>query len=223
MLREAKILYAEDEDFIRESMLESLSFFCDNVIAVADTESAYKVYLEEKPDILFVDIEMPGLNGLELAEKIRKEDQNIQIVVTTAYTDTKYFLKAVELNLVKYLLKPISFDDLKDTLVLCSKNLTPKEKPHKYFDDEVYYDTEKEQLFIKGIESYLDFQERSFLTLLTKAAGRVVSYDELENHIWCNGLSEGAVRTLVFALRKKLPKKTIENIPKVGYKIVIKE
>lgn len=223
MLRDFKILYAEDEDFIRESMVEALSFFCDNIRAVADGKAAYEAYKEERPDILIADIEMPKMNGLELVKKIRKEDKETQAVITTAYTNTEYFLKAVELNLVKYLLKPIAFQDLKDTLVACAENLKHRENPYKYINEKDYFDPKEEKLVIGDEEVYLDFQERKFLSILVKHPGHVVTYEELENTIWRNGLSEGAVRTLVFNLRKKLPSGTIKNVPKTGYKITIKE
>jgi DNA-binding response OmpR family regulator len=223
MLKDITILYAEDEDFIRENMVETLEFFSAHVIAVADGKTAYEMYQKEKPDIIIADIEMPGMNGLELAELIRKKDKNVQILITTAYTNTEYFLKAVELQLVKYLLKPVRLIDLEKALSICKENIHALYNPVKYFNDKDYYDIKSGQLIVNSEEVYLDFHEKKFFDLLVKTAGRIVSYEELESTIWRNGMSESAVRSLVFNLRKKLPEGVIKNIPKTGYKVVIKE
>ena len=223
MLKDIKILYAEDEEFIRENMVESLEFFSANVIAVSDGDTAYEVYHKEKPDIVIADIEMPGMNGLVLAENIRKKDKNVQIIITTAYTNTQYLLKAVELNLIKYLTKPVRLIDLEKALNTCIENLRALDNPIKYFNDEDYYEVKSKKLIVDGKEVYLDYQEQKFFTLLIKNPGRAVGYEEMENAIWRNGMSESAVRSLVFNLRKKLPTGVIKNVPKTGYKIVIKE
>lgn len=222
MFKDLNVLYAEDEDFIRENVVEALEFMSINVTAVSNGAEAYKQYLKNKPDIIIVDIEMPYLNGLELAEKIRKEDKDTQIIIATAYTNTEYFLKAVELNLVKYLLKPISLMDLKDSLVICKEYLDVRnEKLNKYFNDEDYYNLTQRRLYVNSKIVRLDYHEREFLELLLRNSSRAVTYSEMEKQVWDNNMSSAAVRSLVRNLRKKLPLKAIENISKIGYKIVL--
>lgn len=224
MLERFKILYAEDEDFIRENVVEALEFMSGNVTAVENGKLAYEEYAKIHPDIVIADIEMPGLNGLQLAEKIRKNnDKTTQIIITTAYTNTEYFLKAVELNLVKYLLKPISLIDLKQALQKCIAQIDSSVNILKYFSDDTCYDTKNHKLMSTCEEIKLDYHERAFLELLLKSSHRVVSYQEMENTIWENGMSSAAVRSLVRNLRQKLPDGTIENISKIGYKIILKE
>jgi len=132
-LKNIKIVYAEDESFIRANMVELLEFFSANVIAVENGNDAYEMYHKEKPDIVIADIQMSGMNGLELAEKIRKNDKKVQIIITTAYTNTEYLLKAVELNIVKYLLKPIPLVELEKVLNTCMENIVRLDNPRKYF------------------------------------------------------------------------------------------
>ncbi|MFT7003341.1 MAG: DNA-binding response OmpR family regulator [Sulfurimonas sp.] len=223
MFDNIKVLYAEDEDFIRENMVETLEFFSIDVIALSDGNCVYDTYLKEKPDIVILDIEMPGKSGLALAEKIRSEDKKVQIIITTAYTNTEYFLKAVELNLVKYLLKPVRLIELEKALNLCMENILVLDNPIKHLNDNDYYDIKSKKLIVNSEEIYLDYQEQKFFEILIKNPTRIVSYDELENTVWRNGMSESAVRSLVFNLRKKLPDGAIKNIPKTGYKIMIKE
>jgi DNA-binding response OmpR family regulator len=223
LLKNIKILYAEDESFIRENMVELLEFFSANVIAVDNGNEAYELYQKEKPDIVIADIEMAGINGLELAERIRKVDKKVQIIITTAYTNTEYLLKAVELNIVKYLLKPIPLIEIEKVLNTCMENILRLDNPRKYLNETDYYDTKTKELIVNGEEVDLDYHEKKFFELLIKTPGRVISYEELENTIWRNGMSTSAVRSLVFNLRNKLPEGAIKNISKVGYKVIVKE
>ncbi|WP_024955419.1 response regulator transcription factor [Sulfurospirillum arcachonense] len=223
MLTNVKILYAEDEELIRQQMVKTLEFLSARVISVSDGNAAYEAYNKENPNIIIADIEMPGMSGLELAEKIRQNDKNSQIIITTAYTNTEYFLKAIELNLVKYLLKPIKLLDLEEALNICCENLCALNTYERYFNDKDYYSMRLGTLVVNGEEIPLEFQEKAFLELLLTAPKEIVVYKTIEEKIWPNGMTDAALRTLVFNLRKKLPDKVIKNISKTGYKIVIKE
>ena len=222
MLRKLNVLYAESEDFIRENTAEALQFMSMNVKAVSNGEKAYKEYLRNRPDILIVDIEMPILSGLELIEKIRQKDNDTQIIIATEHTKTEYFLKAVELNLVKYLLKPVSLFDIKKVLTTCIKNLESKsEKLNQHFNEKDYYNLKEQRLYVNDKTVKLDYHERTLLELLLRNHHRVVPYAEMEKQVWKNNMSSAAVRSLVRNLRKKLPLKVIENISKIGYKVVL--
>lgn len=111
-----KVLYVEDDIEIRNNLRFYLNSIFDEVLEVSDGEDALKIYKEESPDIILLDINIPKINGIEVARKIRENDKNVLIIVTTAHDDKEILLNAIELNLTKYLLKPISRHILKDTL-----------------------------------------------------------------------------------------------------------
>jgi len=115
-LQKYTLLYVEDEVVTKELVSEYLKKYFLEIFQASDGKSAYKLYLEKKPDIVITDIQIENMNGLELATNIRKIDQDIPIHITTAYTDTNYLLKAVELNLIKYLVKPINEKELQTAL-----------------------------------------------------------------------------------------------------------
>lgn len=219
MFKNLSVLYAEDEDFLRENIKEALEFMLIDVVAVSNGEEAYEKYLELKPDIVIADIEMPILNGLKLVEKIRRDDKHTQIIITTAYEDTSYLIKAVELHLVKYLLKPLNIIELKNALQICVENLKDFNNL-RYLSETSYYDMSKRILTVKNNEVDLDFNEIKFLELLLKFPNQVVPYEQIENVIWEEGMDITNLRTLVKRLRDKLPKESIQNISKVGYKVV---
>ena len=67
---------------------------------------------KKKPDILITDIRMPGLNGLELSEKIRKRRIPLEIIVLSGYAEFEYAKKAIQWGVRDYLLKPVEQEDL---------------------------------------------------------------------------------------------------------------
>ena len=77
---------------------------------------ALEIYKKHKPNILLLDINMPGLNGLELTKQIREQDKLTRIIILTAHLEQDKLLFAAELNLTKYLPKPISRLQLKEAL-----------------------------------------------------------------------------------------------------------
>ncbi len=222
MLRSLNILYAKNEDISHRNMIEALEFMSMNVRIVTDGEKAYEEYQRSKPDIIISDVEIPILNGLELVEKIRQEDADIQVIILTKCTEVECLLKAVELNIAKYLLKhSASFNDLKNALMICIENITKKKsKLLKHFNKKDYYELNSQVLYVNEKIVRLDYHERDFLELLLKNDLRIVTYKEIENEVWKNNMSSAALRSLVRNLRKKLPLNSIENISKVGYRVV---
>ncbi len=75
-----------------------------------DGQEGLELYKKFEPEIVITDIEMPKLNGLEMAKKIRKHSLSTQIIIITAYKKPEYLLDAVNLQLVQYLIKPISLE-----------------------------------------------------------------------------------------------------------------
>jgi DNA-binding LytR/AlgR family response regulator len=108
---------AEDEVLLRESLLEQLQQAWPQLRVVAacdDGGSALEAIVEHQPDIVFLDIRMPGLSGLEVAEAMATASPKTQIVFVTAYD--QYAISAFEKGAVDYLLKPITYERLINTV-----------------------------------------------------------------------------------------------------------
>ena len=218
-LKKIKILYIEDEEFIRKNALEYLSFYSDFVYEAIDGIDGFKKYKEIKPDIIICDIMMPKLNGLELIQKIRQEDKTTQIIVATAHIDTDFLLKAVELRLVKYLTKPILEDSLLQTLNEAIELLNENGSNIVNLDENSKFDLLNRTLIANKVVVKLTKKELSFLELCAKNTQRAVTYSELENYVWEGYMTEDAMRSVVKDLRRKLPKNSLENISGIGYKL----
>ncbi len=111
-----KVLIVDDEVHARKKMERLLSAFPDIKIvgAVGDGEAALNEIVNNEPDIVFMDIEMPGLTGIEVADALTELEKQPKLVFTTAYEE--HAVKAFELNAVDYLLKPFNKDRLEQAL-----------------------------------------------------------------------------------------------------------
>ena len=124
LLRNKNILLAEDDKVVREQMGATLEMVFREVFVVKDGEEAFRVYEEKKPDILLVDIMMPKKDGLKLVKQIREKDYDTPIVMLSSFSDQEYLMKALNLSVDGYLIKPIALQNIIDTLCSALKRRT---------------------------------------------------------------------------------------------------
>ena len=220
MLKNFTVLYVEDDELVRKNAVEYLSRISKKVIEAKDGKEAISLWREHKPDIIITDINMPRLNGLDMASYIRANDADVQIIIATAHSDTEYLLRAVELQLVKYIIKPISKEKLLSALEKSMELMEDKSKFNLKLSKNCQYNAFEKVIYRDGEEMKLTKNELLFLDLLAHHHTRVVNYEEIENAIWAtDGMSQDAIRSLVRGLRKKVPEDSIENVSGIGYKL----
>ncbi|MDA3815923.1 MAG: LytTR family DNA-binding domain-containing protein [Prolixibacteraceae bacterium] len=137
MENEIKALIIDDDNSAR-SILKHFLKVCKNVHLVgskADTVSGLEIVSAEKPDVIFLDINMPHENGLDFARRLREKGSDIQIVFTTAYK--KYAVSAFDIKPVDYLVKPFGVDEVFNVLSKVNKNIKKQEKQ----DNEGFWDS----------------------------------------------------------------------------------
>ncbi len=215
-----KILYVEDDEIARENGIEYLENFFEQIYEASDALIALKLYEKHKPDIIITDIQMPKLNGLEFVKRIRQKDKNTQIIIITAFCDKDYLLKAIELGLVKYLVKPVKEKEFEEALFLCVDSLENNQSNIVKLQENTYFDMFNKNLVIENEIVKLRAKELVFLELLVKNRNRYVSYEEIENYVWNDSvMTKDALKTLVKNLKTKIPKNLILNLTNSGYKI----
>ena len=166
--KDLTILYVEDDDIIREQALIYLNKLCKKVWEAKDGLEALEVYEDYSTDIIISDIKMPRLDGLAMAKKIRQTDKSTPIILATAFTDTSYLLEAVELQLIKYLVKPITSAKLLEALNLAYDCLHQDEELLIDIGTNSIYDTLNKTLIINDSIIKLTKNETLLLGLLAK-------------------------------------------------------
>ena len=113
------VLIVDDEYLIRSLIRNSISwteFGMEVVGEAGDGEEALAFIAAHQPQIALVDINMPILNGLELAQKVQERHYRTRIIFLTGYRDFEYAKQACDLGAFAYLLKPIEDDKLQETM-----------------------------------------------------------------------------------------------------------
>ena len=215
-----KVLYVEDDEIARENGIEYLENFFEIIYEASDAIIALQLYEKYKPNIIITDIQMPKLNGLEFVKRIRQKDKKTQIIIITAFCDKDYLLKAIELGLVKYLVKPVKEKEFEEALFLCVNSLQEDISNIVKLENNSYFDIFNKNLVMNEEIVKLRTKEILFLELLIKNKNRYVSYEEIENYVWDESvMTKDALKTLVKNLKTKLPKDLILNLTNSGYKI----
>ena len=101
------VLFVEDEDVLRAIYERILNKFVKTLFVAENGKEGLKKYKECQPDLIITDIQMPVMDGLEMIEVIRSSDQNVRIVILSAYGETDYFMDAIKIGVNSFLLKPV--------------------------------------------------------------------------------------------------------------------
>ncbi len=114
-----KVVLVDDEDIIVEGLKQTVPWEEYNcaVSGTADNGDAGLELVEKlKPDILFTDIRMPGKNGLEVVRELKAIHKDMQVIVLTGYREFEYALEAVNLGVLRMIMKPSRIEDIVDAL-----------------------------------------------------------------------------------------------------------
>ena len=185
---EAKIsiLYAEDDEFgakLTKTILEKENF---EVEIVSDGSEAWKAYKERKPDILLLDLDMPGKDGLEITRLVREHDQQTPILVYTTHGEPAKEVAVLDARADEFINK----ERPPEVLIAYMKRVREKIKkymniPHLYrLSDHTTYNSITRELIIDGITTQLKTIDGRFLQLLCAKNHEVSGKSYLIHGIW---------------------------------------
>lgn len=220
-LKKLTILYAEDEKNVQKDVAGYLELVFKDVVIASDGSEAYDIFKANRPDLVLTDIDMPVLNGIELAKKIRIDDNETPIIIMTAHTKPEYLIDAVELNITRYLVKPFVGEELLSAL---EKVIEKRGDGIVEIAGGMAYQKEEKLLLYQEKNIPLTVKESMLLELLLSRKNHVFSTVEMENRIWGDEfVTDSALRALIKNLRKKLPVDCIKNVVGHGYKLTTEE
>ena len=142
------ILYVEDDELIAEALITIIKRITKNIHYAKNGKEGLKLFESIKPDIVITDIKMPIISGLEMAKEIRKTDDEIPIIILSAYNENEYLKDAFEVGITYYLNKPVNRLVLLRTLNESAKSVVYKSKQ----DEQVQNYEETIDAFVELIE-----------------------------------------------------------------------
>lgn len=201
------IYFADDEKNIRDLLVPFLLHDGFLVEAFERGDLLYEAYLRQKPDLIILDVMMPGPDGLAIMEKIRLQDQVTPIIMLTARDSDADFIRAFQLGTDDYFTKPFSPIKLslhvKSLLKRSHQDQNQVSQARQFLDLEL--DCDKRQAVLKGTELALTKTEFDLLLVLMEEAGAAYSRETLLDRVWgFEDVESRAVDDTVKRLRKKL-------------------
>ncbi len=199
-----------------------MSLYFDDITLAKNGRDGLNKFKQFEYDIIFTDIHMPIMDGLSMIEHIRNFDKNIPIVVFSAYDNTEYLLKSIELNVDSYILKPFNFDEFQKIVKKIVDKLFQAKKISKNLNliDNYHWCYETATLYKKDQKVYLTKNETTLLKLLTSSKKRIFSSEEIEIEVFDDDYNDNKrVRGLISRFNKKIGTKLINSIYSQGYKL----
>ena len=175
-MKKYKVLIVDDEEEIRFGVIKKITWENYGFEIVADAENGNDALLKceiYKPDIVFTDIKMPFMTGLELSEKLKNIMPWIKVIIFSGSNDFEFTKKAINMNVFDYILKPIDSDELIEVL----KKL------------KIHIDLEYENK--KNLESLYDYYNESIPILREKFLAQIIEGFQINKNVVEYGESLG--------------------------------
>jgi DNA-binding response OmpR family regulator len=219
LLKTLKILIVEDEKRLAQLLKDAIydSFF--SIVIAKDGNEGLKKFKTFKPDIIITDIMMPFCDGLEMTQKIKELDENIPIIVLSAHSDKEKLLKAIDLGINKYFIKPFDPEEVIEHI----NKIAPKLRKQKQviLKDNFIFDNNSSTLYKNSSLVILTKREKEFFHLLIKHKNSLVTTEQIKSILWKEEVQDERLRTFIKRLRLKTSKDIIENISGQGYLISV--
>jgi len=216
-----KIFLLEDEIMLNESIEEYLNAIGHQVVSCIDGKEAMEILQEQSFDLLILDINVPGIDGLTLLERLHTLKIHTPAIYISALVDIEDISRAYDLGCYDYLKKPFH---LKELALRIDKIKVSTEVPrvHLRLSANYSYDQEHNLLLFKGEPNVLSKRQSQIIDLLARNRGRVVDFEQFQNYIWDDTFVDNAtIRAEVSRLKKALKEDFIQNIRSQGYMIDI--
>lgn len=214
------LLYVEDDINVARPTITMLESFFNKIFYCESAELALELIENETIHLLITDIELTSMSGLELCEKIREKDQKLPIFITTIYDDNDTLKKAIKLNLVDFLVKPINKKMITNTLLETLKKLDKDEKSLFKINEDVVFNPLLGNIIKGNLTVNLTENELKLLTFLIKNKNQLIYKSTIDELLYQDvPMSDAAYKNLIYRLRKKIGKESLATIYKVGVKL----
>ena len=223
-----RLVVVEDDPDISEILRHALDRAGFDVDALTRGDTALEVIRRDPPDLILLDLMLPGLDGLELCRELKRgpETSEVPLIMLTARSDETDRIVGLELGADDYVGKPFSPREVILRVKAVLRRKQDRESSHdsetKLIFGELTIDPARHELSVAGESVTLTATEFKLLQFLAERAGRVQRRDALLSEVWgySSGIDSRTVDTHVRRLRRKLGPESerIETVIGVGYR-----
>lgn len=219
----------EDDSRIREIAIYALKSAGFEVKGFEDGRAFWEALKLEKPKLILLDIMLPGIDGIELLEKIKEstEYSDIPVIMATAKGEEYDRIRGLELGADDYIVKPYSVMEMISRVKAVLRRSNPKTEANVLKYNDLIVNIDAYTVTVNGERIQLTYKEFELLCIFLARPGRVFSREQLYTQVWNMDYLEDS-RTLdmhIKTLRQKLGNygKLIETIRNVGYRLEVED
>ena len=200
-----RLLIVEDEKQICDMLAKSLYDAGYEVDTCYDGEEALECILSEEYDLIVLDLNLPGMDGMEILKELRQKNEETKVIILSARGQIADKVEGLDAGANDYMEKPFHLQELEARI----RSLTRRKFVQKDICLEcggIRFDTIKREVYAKGNKVSLTRKENGILEYLLFNIGRPVSQEELIEHVWDASVDSfsGSIRVHMSSLRRKL-------------------
>lgn len=225
--RDETILIVEDDTALREGLAMNLRLRGYTVLTASDGDEGMRKAFDAGPDLLILDIRLPGFSGLDILDELREQEESMPVLILSARGSVADRIDGLRLGADDYLGKPFDLNELfaRIDALLRRSRTNRSNQPNMEFGS-VLINLGSRKVFVDGQEIELSAKEFDVLSLLARSPGRTFSRETILDRVWGWGF-EGTPRTVdnfIMALRRKLEDnptepRHIRTVRQVGYRL----
>lgn len=220
---ERRILVVDDEDNLRTMLCAALRYEGYDVSQASDGQEGLKAAREQRPDLIILDVMMPGLDGFAVCRRLRESGDRTPIIFLTARDSSKDKVEGLTIGADDYLQKPFNLDELVARVEAVSRRVEREPSAADvYRVADLELDDVAHRVTRAGEDIQLSPTEYNLLKYLMQNTGRVLSRGQLLENVWGYSRDDdpGVVETYIGYVRRKVDAvdpKLIQTIRGVGY------
>lgn len=202
------VLVVDDSLDVVEVIKLALAHAGASVQTATSGHDALRYFFSRSPDLVILDLMMPGMDGWEVCQRIRQVS-DVPLIMLTALGQDTDIVQGLEYGADEYITKPVSMTVLISRVQAVLRRAylyETKQKPTAYSDGYLNIDLETGKVMIEGQSIRLSAIERRLLTYLYQHAGQVLSFDQILEKVWGKGYEHNPeyVHVYISNLRKKI-------------------
>jgi two-component system KDP operon response regulator KdpE len=200
-----RVLVVDDEPAIRRFLRTSLRAESYDVVETDTGEAALAEIRRRSPDLVMLDLGLPGVDGLEVIRRVRGAGSAVPIIVLTSRTDEAGKVEALDLGADDYVTKPFGVDELLARIRAALRHRLQQEGERPVFHSgDLTVDLVRRIVTVRGKEVKLSPREYDLLRILIQHAGKVLTHRFMLKEVWGDNADVQYLRIYVRQLRQKI-------------------